>query len=79
MRDRRQVEQAGQLGVVGQVIGEATVVEAQELLDHQATEELGLGEFLGAVDMAVVRDGLASGVVGDLEDPDWRFAGGHIS
>src|SRR5262249_10189931 len=73
-----QAEDGGHLGVLGQMLGEASVVEAEELLEDQAGQELGLREGLGAVDVAVGRDRLPGGVVRDLEDPARRFAGGHI-
>ena len=37
-----------------------------------------LGELLGAELVPVGREGLTCGVVGDLEDFAWGFAGGHI-
>ena len=38
----------GDIGVVHEVLGEAAVVEAHELLEHQARQQLGLGKLLGA-------------------------------
>ena len=77
--DGPQADQAAEVGVVGQVRGEPAVVEAQELLEHQAGQELGLGELLGAELVSVRGEGLTGGVVGNLEDPARGFARGHIS
>ena len=43
-----QTDHVAQVGVVGQVLRQPSVVEARELLEHQAGQELGLGELLGA-------------------------------
>ncbi len=79
MGDDPQVDQPGQVGVVGEVLGEPAIVEPRELLEHQAGQELVLGELLGAELVPVRGEGLTGGVVGDLEDPARGFAGGHIS
>jgi hypothetical protein len=65
--------------VVGQVLGEPTIVEAEELLEHQAGQELGLGELLRAEPVSMRRQGLTGRVVRDLQDPARGFARGHIS
>ena len=57
MGDVLQVDQPGKVGVVGQVLGQPAVVEAEELLEHQAGQELGLGELLGAELVLVARAG----------------------
>jgi hypothetical protein len=61
------------------MLGEPAIVEARELLEHQACQELGLGELAGAVDVAVRRHRLAGRFVRDSEDPARGFAGSHIS
>jgi hypothetical protein len=50
-----------------------------ELLEHQAGQQLGLSELLGAELVAMRRSGLAGGFVGDLQNPARRFACLHIS
>lgn len=75
VEDGPHADLAGKLWVVGQMIGQAAVVEAQELLEHQAGQQLGLGELLGAVLVSVRRDGL----VGGLQDPAWGSGRRHIS
>ena len=77
--DDLQVDHPAEVGVVGQVRGEPAVVEARELLEHQAGHELGLGELPGAELVPVRGEGLAGGLVGDLEGPARGFAGSHIS
>ena len=74
-----QADPSAELEVVGQMRGQPTVVEAEELLEHQAGYKLVLGELLGAVFVAVRRQGLADSLVGDVQDPARRFARGHIS
>ena len=69
----------GDIGVVHEVLGEAAVVEAQELLEHQARQQLGLGKLLGAELVSVRRDSLAGSVVRDLQDSARGFARSHIS
>ena len=44
---------------VGEVRGQSAIVEAEELLEHQAGHELVLGELLGAVLVPVRRQGAA--------------------
>ena len=53
--------------------------EVGELLEHQAGQELGLGELLGAELVPVRGEGLAGRLVGDLEHPARGFAGLHTS
>lgn len=65
--------------MVGEVRRQAAVVEARELLGHQAGQELGLGELLGAELMPARGEGLTGGLVGDLEHPARGFAGLHTS
>ena len=69
----------GDIGVVHEVLGEAAVVESQELLEHQARQQLGLGKLLEAELVSVRRDSLASSVVRDLQDSARGFARSHIS
>ena len=76
---RPQVDQPAEVGVVGQVLGQPAVVEAGELLEHQAGQELGLGELLGAELVAVRGAGPAGRLVGDLEHPARGFARRHTS
>jgi hypothetical protein len=75
--DDLQADEAGQVGMVGEVVGQAAIVEPRELLEGQAGQELVLGELLGAELVPVRGEGPASHVVGDLEDPSWRLARGH--
>jgi hypothetical protein len=79
VRDDAQADLAAEVQVIGQVCRQPAVVEAEELLEHQAGEELVLGELPGAEPMPMRRQGLAGGVVGDLEDAARRFARNHIS
>lgn len=72
------VDEPGEVGVVGQVLGEAAVVEAQELPEHEAGHELRLGELLRAVAVAVGREGQPGRVEGEGEDPARGFARSHI-
>ena len=65
--------------MVDQVGDGAAIVEAEELLEHQAGQELRLSELLGAERMPMRGEGLAGGVVGDLEHPARGFARRHIS
>src|ERR1700744_158254 len=65
--------------MVGQMLGQSAVVEAREVLEHQAGQELGLGELLGAELVPVRGEGPAGRVVRGLEDPAGGFAGKHIS
>jgi hypothetical protein len=71
-------DQLSEIGVVRQVAGEATVVETQEFLEHQTSQQLGLAELLRAEEMGVRRQCSAGPFVGNLENPAWGFAGGHI-
>ena len=75
--DDLQADEAGRVGMVGEVVGQAAIVEPRELLEDQAGQELVLGELLGAELVPVRGEGPASRVVGDLEDPSWRLARGH--
>ena len=59
--------------------GQPTVVEAQELLEHQTGQELRRVELLGAVLVPVRKQDVVGGGVGDLQDPARGFARGHIS
>ena len=63
----RPIERA-EVGVVGQVLGQPPVVEARELLEHQAGQELRLGELLGA-ELVACAELLAGRLVGDPEHP----------
>ena len=74
-----QPDLTGDIGVVHEVLGEAAVVEAQELLEHQARQQLGLGKLLGAELVSVRRGSLAGSVVRDLQDSARGFARSHIS
>ena len=51
---------------------------AQKLLEHQAGEELRLGELLGAELVPIRRQGLAGRLSGDPQDGVRGFAGLHI-
>jgi hypothetical protein len=73
-----QPDLAGQVGVVDEMLGQTAVVEVRELLEHQAGQQLGLSELLGAELVAMRRNGLAGGFVGDLQNPARRFACLHI-
>ena len=65
--------------VIGEVLRQPAVVEARELLEHQAGQELGLGELLGAELVPMRGECLASRLVGDLKHPARGFAGLHNS
>ena len=52
--------------MVGQVFDEPAIIEAEELLEDQAGQELGLSELLGAESVPMRSDGLTGRVVGDL-------------
>jgi hypothetical protein len=73
------VDLPGQVGMIGEVVGQPAIVEARELLEHQAGQELGPGELLGAEPVPVSGKGLTGGVVGDPQDAARGLAGGHIS
>jgi hypothetical protein len=77
--DGLEVDQRPEVGVVGEVLGQPPGVEVGELLEHQARQELGLGELLGAELVPVRGECLTGGLVGDLEHPARRFAGLHTS
>ena len=77
MGDHSERQEARQFAVVGQVLDEPAIIEAEELLEHQAGQELGLSELLGAEPVPMRRDGLTGRVVGDLEDAARGFAQGH--
>jgi hypothetical protein len=79
VRHRAQADLAAEFGIIGQVRRQPAVVEAQELLEHQAGQELGLGELLGAEPVPMRRQRLAGSVVGDLQDQARGFARNHIS
>ena len=65
--------------MVDEVLGQPAVVEARELLEHQAGQELGLGELLGAELVRVLGQRPAGRLVGDPEHPARGFAGLHTS
>ena len=79
VRDGLQPDQGTEVGVVGEVRSQPAIVEARELLEHQAGQELGLDELLGAELVPVRREGLAGRLVSDLKHPARRFAGLHNS
>ena len=58
---------------------QAPIIEARELLEHQARQELVLGELLRAELVSVRGQRLTGRLVGDLEHPARRFAGLHTS
>ena len=60
-------------------ITQPAIVEAGELLEHQAGQELGLGELLGTELVPMRGDCPAGGLVGHLEGPARGFAGLHDS
>jgi hypothetical protein len=72
-------EQAGEVRVVGETIGQTAVVEAREFLQDQARHQLRLRELLGAEIVPMRGDGPTGGRGRDLKNPARRFAGGHIS
>jgi hypothetical protein len=65
--------------MVFQVRRDASVVSAQELLEHQVGHELRLGEVLWAKLVPVHGEGLRRRLVGDLESLARGFARSHIS
>ena len=65
--------------MVRQMHCQPSVIEVGKLLEHQAGQELGLGELLGAALVPVRGEGPAGRLVRDLEDPARGFAGGHTS
>ncbi|HEX4610376.1 MAG TPA: hypothetical protein VH092_19455 [Urbifossiella sp.] len=77
--DDPQIDLPGRVGMIGEAVGEAAIVEARGLLEHQAGEQLVLGELLGAELVPVGGERMAGGVAGDPEDPARGSAGGHIS
>ena len=77
--DGLQGDQAAEVGMVGEVLAQPAVVEARELLEHQAGQELRLGELLGAELVSVRGHSPTGRLVGDLEHPARRFAGLHTS
>jgi hypothetical protein len=74
-----QPDLAGQVGVIGKMLGKPPVVQVRELFEHQAGQQLRLSELLGAEFVAMRRNGFAGGFVGDLENPARGFACLHIS
>jgi hypothetical protein len=68
---------AGKVGVVAKVRGEAAVVEAQELLEHQAGQQLVLSKLLGAELVPVRGESLTGSIVRHLQDPARGFARRH--
>ena len=79
MGDDLQADQGAEIGVVGQMRGQPSVVEPGELLEDQAGQELMLGELLGAELVPICRECLAGRFVCDQKHPARRFAGLHIS
>ena len=77
--DGLQVDQRTKVAVVVEVLSQSPVVEARELLEHQARQELGLGELLGAELVCVRGERAAGRLVGDLEHTARGFAGLHTS
>ena len=74
-----QTDHVAQVGVVGQMLRQSAIVEAQELLEHQAGQELGLGELLGAELVSVRGQRPAGCLVGNLVHATRGFASRHIS
>ena len=77
MRHGFHADLAGNVWVVAKVRGEATVVEAQELLEHQAGQQLGLSKLLGAELVPVRGESLTRSIVRHLQDPARGFACRH--
>lgn len=77
MRDRRQFDHRAQIGRVQQQLPDAAIVELEKVLERQTSEELMLGELLGAEVMRIRRQRFARLRVGDLQHLPWRFAGLH--
>jgi hypothetical protein len=68
---------AGKVGVVAEVGGEAAVVEAQKLLEHQAGQQLMLSKLLGAEFVSVRGESLTGSIVRHLQHPARGFARRH--
>jgi hypothetical protein len=66
-----------QIAVVAEMNSQAAVIEAQELLEYQAGEQLGLRELLRAKLMPVRGKSLRGRIVRDLKNPAWGFACRH--
>ena len=65
--------------MVSQMISQPPIVNSEELLEHQASQQLRLCELLGAVLMAVRWQRSAGGLVRNLQNAARRFASRHIS
>lgn len=77
--DSLQADQPSEVGVVDRVMCEPAVVEARELPEHHAGQELGLGELLGPELVAVRWEDLTGRLVGDRKDPARGLADGQSS
>jgi hypothetical protein len=73
------VDEPAEIGMVLEVLGQAAVVEARELLEDQAGQELGLGELPEAELVRVLGHRPEGRLAGDPEHPARGFAGLHTS
>jgi hypothetical protein len=67
----------GKVFVVAEVSGQTAVIEAQELLEHQAGQQLVLSKLLGTELVSVRGESLTGSIVCDLQDPARGFARRH--
>ena len=79
VRDGFQPDLIAKVGVVGLGCRHAAMAEAEELLEHQASEALRLGELLGAEPVPGHRRHWTSHLIGDLEHEQGGLAPGHVS
>ena len=73
-----QSNQTSEVGLVSQIISQPPIVNSEELLEHQASQQLRLCELLGAELMAVRWQRSAGGLVRNLQNAARRFASRHI-
>lgn len=68
-----------QFGMIHEVLGQAAIVQARELLEHQASQELGLAELLVAELVRFLGHRPEGRLIGNPEHPARGFAGLHTS
>ena len=74
-----QSDRVGEITMVRQMISQPTVVNSEELLEHQASQQLRLRELLGAVFVAVWWQRSAGGLVRNMQNTARGFASRHIT
>lgn len=78
VRHRRQTDALRQLRAIDQPPPDATIVLLLEFLEHQAGEQLRLGELFGAVDVRVVAERFLAGSQRNHRHIPWRLTGNHL-